>query len=168
MNKKLLTAALSATLVLGFGAQNAYAANQTIPADVGNQTVNTTTGGVAGTEDSDKELTKTDSTLDSKVTPADGGTKVFPAKNEKETNAEGNKETTPADGDTKVFPAKNEKQMLKATKKQPQQTATQKYSQQKAKKKQMLKATKKQLQQTAATKYSQPKKTKIKAKTTKK
>ena len=106
MNKKLLTAALSATLVLGFGAQNAYAANQTIPADVGNQTVNTTTGGVAGTDDADKELTKTDSTLDSKVTPADGGTKVFPAKNEKENNAEGNKETTPADGGNKVFPAK--------------------------------------------------------------
>ena len=115
MNKKLLTAALSATLVLGFGAQNAHAADTTIPAEVGDQTVNTREGGVAETARArdgreEKELTKTDSTL----TPADGGTKVFPAKNEKEaentnnntTNPTGNKETTPADGGKKVFPGK--------------------------------------------------------------
>ena len=113
MNKKLLTAALSATLVLGFGTQNVHAADTTIPAEVGDQTVNTREGGVAETARDgreEKELTKTDSTL----TPADGDTKVFPAKNEKEaentnnntTNPTGNKETTPADGGSKVFPGK--------------------------------------------------------------
>ena len=69
MNKKLLTAALSATLVFGAGVQSAHADDVTIPtAPEDNQTVNVTTGGVANTGNVEKEETeekiKTTSTLD--------------------------------------------------------------------------------------------------------
>ena len=69
MNKKLLTAALSATLVFGAGVQSAHADDVTIPtAPEDNQTVNVTTGGVANTGNFEKEETeekiKTTSTLD--------------------------------------------------------------------------------------------------------
>ncbi|WP_416334849.1 hypothetical protein ACKRLN_08410 [Anaerococcus sp. DFU013_CI05] len=149
MNKKLLTAALSATLVLGFGTQNVHAADTTIPAEVGDQTVNTREGGVAETARDgreEKELTKTDSTL----TPADGDTKVFPAKNEKK---------------QKIQTITQQIQL--ATRKQPQQTVAKKYSQAK-KTKINLEKTKKQPQQTVAKKYSQAKKMKINLEKTKK
>ena len=89
MNKKLLTAALSATLVLGAGVQNAHADEVTIPtAPEDKQTVNTTTGGVANTgsveNEEENEKIKTSSTLDPNATPEDGDTKENPSKGEKE------------------------------------------------------------------------------------
>lgn len=80
MNKKLLTAALSATLVLGAGVQNVHADEVTIPtAPEDKQTVNTTTGGVANTgsveNKEENEKIKTSSTLDPNATPEDGNTK---------------------------------------------------------------------------------------------
>jgi len=103
MNKKLLTAALSATLVLGAGVQNAHADEVTIPtAPEDKQTVNTTTGGVANTgsveNEEENEKIKTSSTLDPNATPEDGDTKENPSKDEKEeTNKKDNKDQAPQD-----------------------------------------------------------------------
>ena len=103
MNKKLLTAALSATLVLGAGVQNAHADEVTIPtAPEDKQTVNTTTGGVANTgsveNKEENEKIKTSSTLDPNATPEDGDTKENPSKGEKEeTNKKDNKDQAPQD-----------------------------------------------------------------------
>ena len=56
MNKKLLTAVLSASLVFGTGVSNSYADEVTVPtAPEDNQTVNTTTGGVANTGKVERE-----------------------------------------------------------------------------------------------------------------
>lgn len=125
MNKKLLTAALSATLVLGAGVQNVHADEVTIPtAPEDKQTVNTTTGGVANTESVENEKIKTSSTLDPNATPEDGDTKENPSNGEKEeTNKKDNKdqaqqdkennkdnkdnkEKKPADTGKKEYPAK--------------------------------------------------------------
>ena len=103
MNKKLLTAALSATLVLGAGVQNVHADEVTIPtAPEDKQTVNTTTGGVANTgsveNKEENEKIKTSSTLDPNATPEDGDTKENPSNGGKEeTNKKDNKDQAPQD-----------------------------------------------------------------------